>query len=201
MPRAESEPKRAPHESRGDRRGPTAATSSRPSRVHESRAGRARSQQRPVHDSFVVEHDYPLPVRTIWHALTDAALRDDWFSGGSEFDTHKKSHEFRLGGMSLEEGQWQGGPSARLLCTYTDIVDHERIVMTCDLWIEDRHISTSLATIVLEPTEQGCRLTLTDQSIRFLAADDVVGREDGSRRLLANLGAVAARQEAASRLR
>ena len=32
---------------------------------------------------------------------------------------------------------------------YTDIVEHERFVLTYDMWIDGRHISTSLQTTTL----------------------------------------------------
>ncbi len=103
-----------------------------------------------THATFVLERAYRVPVDAVWYALSDSDARDQWFSGGAEFETHQKSHEFRVGGHATEEGRWHGGPRSRFESTYTDIVEHQRIVFTYDMWIDNRHISTSLTIIVLE---------------------------------------------------
>jgi uncharacterized protein YndB with AHSA1/START domain len=76
-----------------------------------------------THATFVIERGYPAPVEPVWHALSDNEARDQWFSAGSAFDAHEKSHDFRVGGHGTEEGQWHGGPRSRFLSTYTDIVE------------------------------------------------------------------------------
>ena len=81
-----------------------------------------------THATFVLERSYPVPVSAVWHALSDNDARDQWFGGGAEFDAHEKSHEFRVGGHAVEEGQWHGGPRSRFHSAYTDIVDQQRIV-------------------------------------------------------------------------
>src|SRR5437867_913851 len=43
-------------------------------------------------------------------AVSDNDARDRWFGGGAEFDVREKSHDFRVGGHAVEDGQWRGGP-------------------------------------------------------------------------------------------
>ena len=57
------------------------------------------------------------------------------------------------------------------------------------MWVDDRHMSTSLTTIVLEPGAEETRLTYTEQGVHFDGLDTVEGREAGTRGLLDNLGA------------
>ena len=83
-----------------------------------------------THATFVIERTYPAPVEAVWHALSDNAARDQWFGGGPQFDIGDKSHEFRIGGHGVEDGQWHGGPRSRFVSTYTDIVENQRIVFT-----------------------------------------------------------------------
>jgi uncharacterized protein YndB with AHSA1/START domain len=142
-----------------------------------------------THATFVLERTYPVQLEAVWHALSDNAARDQWFGGGPEFDTREKSHEFRVGGHAVEEGQWHAGPRSRFLATYTDILEHQRIVFTYDMWVDDRHLSTSVTTIVLEPDGDGTRLTYTEQGVHLDGLDSVEGREAGTRGLLDNLGA------------
>jgi uncharacterized protein YndB with AHSA1/START domain len=89
-----------------------------------------------IHATFVLERTYPVPVGAVWHALSDNGARDQWFGGGAEFDAHERSHDFRVGGHGLEDGQWIGGPKSRFVSTYTDIVERQRMVFTYDLWVD-----------------------------------------------------------------
>ena len=141
-----------------------------------------------THATFVVERNYPVPVHAVWHALSDNTARDQWFGGGPQFDVHEKSHDFRVGGRAVEEGQWHGGPRSRFASTYTDIVDQQRVVFTYDMWVDGRHLSTSLTTMALEPDGDGTRLTYTEQGVHFDGLDTVEAREEGTRGILDNLG-------------
>jgi uncharacterized protein YndB with AHSA1/START domain len=141
-----------------------------------------------THATFVLERTYPAPVTAVWHALSDNDARDHWFGGGPAFDVDEKSHDFRVGGHAVETGQWHGGPKSRFASTYTDIVEQHRMVFTYDMWLDDRHISTSLTTIVVEPDREGTRLAYTEQGVHFDGLDSVEGREEGTRGLLDNLG-------------
>jgi len=142
-----------------------------------------------THATFVLERSYPVPVDAVWHALSDTDARAHWFGGGSAFDVHEQSHDFRVGGHAVEAGQWHGGPRSRFWSTYTDIVELHRMVFTYDMTIDDRHVSTSLTTIVLEPDGTGTRLTYTEQGVHFDGLDTTEGREEGTSGLLDNLGA------------
>ena len=146
------------------------------------------TERSQTHATFVIERDYPVPAEKVWHALTDDQARRQWFGGGDDFDEDERYHDFRVGGHSTEAGQWHGGPRSRFEGVYTDIVEHERTVMTYDMWIDDRHISTSVQTMTLEPTQEGSRLTLTEQAVHLDGLDTPEGREEGTRGLLDQLG-------------
>ena len=152
------------------------------------------AQRSQTHATFVIERTYPVPVADVWHALSDTDARDQWFGGGPQFDVSDKSHDFHVGGRAIEDGQWHGGPRSRFEATYTDIVEPQRIVFTYDMWANDRHMSTSIATIVLEPEANGTRLTYTEQGVHFDGLDTTEGREEGTRGLLDNLGAYLTRK-------
>ena len=62
------------------------------------------------------------------------------------------------------------------------------MVFAYDMWVDDRHISTSLATFVVEADGDGARLTYTEQGVHLDGLDTVEGREEGFRELLENLG-------------
>jgi uncharacterized protein YndB with AHSA1/START domain len=142
-----------------------------------------------THATFVVERDYTAPLDRVWHALSDNDARDQWFGGGPQFTADEKSHDFQIGGTATEDGKWHDGPRSRFLSTYTDIVEQQRIVFTYDMWIDGRHISTSLTTIALAPDGEGTRLTYTEQGVHFDGLDSPAGREEGTRGILDQLGA------------
>jgi uncharacterized protein YndB with AHSA1/START domain len=142
-----------------------------------------------THATFVIERTYPVAVGAVWHALSDDDVRDQWFGGGSDFETRKKTHDFRVGGVSVEDGRWHGGPESLFRSTYTDIVDQRRIVFTYDMWVDGRHLSTSLTTIALDDEGEGTHLTYTEQAVHFDGLDSVEGREEGTKGLLDLLGA------------
>jgi uncharacterized protein YndB with AHSA1/START domain len=143
-----------------------------------------------THATFVLEREYPVPLSKVWHALSDNDARAQWFGGGPEFDLIDNSHDFRVGGHGVEDGRWNNGPRSRFESTYTDIVDEHRIVFTYDMWVDDRHMSTSITTMVLEAIVDGTRLTYTEQAVHFDGLDTVEGREEGTAGLLDNLGRV-----------
>ena len=146
-------------------------------------------QRTQTHATFVVERTYDAPVERVWHALSDTDARAQWFGGGDAFNATEKSHDFRVGGHGVEDGRWHGGPASRFFSTYTDIVEHQRIVFTYDMWHDGQHLSTSLTTIALEPDGAGTRLTYTEQGVHFDGLDSVEGREEGTKGLLDQLGA------------
>ena len=141
-----------------------------------------------AHATFAIERSYPVPVAAVWHALSDNDARDQWFGAGPAFDTDEKSHDFRVGGHGTEDGQWHGGPRSRFESIYTDIVDLQRIVFTYDMWIDGRHLSTSLTTIALEDDGDRTLLTYVEQGVHFDGLDSPEGREEGTKGLLDQLG-------------
>ena len=153
------------------------------------------TERSQTHATFVIERTYRVPVEAVWHALSDNDERDQWFGAGDAFDVQEKTHEFRVGGHSTEEGQWHGGPRSRFAAAYTDIVNLQRIVFTYDMWVEERHLSTSLTTIVLEPDGDRTRLTYTEQGVHYDGLDSPEGREEGTKGLLDQLGACLIRSQ------
>src|SRR5579859_3452419 len=125
------------------------------------------SQRSQTHGTFAIERTFSAPVERVWYALSDNGARDQWFGGGAEFAVEKKSHEFRVGGHAEETGQWHGGPRSRFEATYTDIVEPQRIVFTYDMWVDERHLSTSVTTIALEDDGDQTRLTYVEQGVHF----------------------------------
>jgi uncharacterized protein YndB with AHSA1/START domain len=146
------------------------------------------AERSETHATFVIERRYPVAPSRVWHALSDNDARAEWFGGGADFEVDQRTHEFRVGGRGIEDGRWRNGPSSRFESTYTDILDERRIVFTYDLWVDARHLSTSLVTVVVEPDAGGALLTYTEQAVYFDALDGAAVREEGTRGILDRLG-------------
>lgn len=146
------------------------------------------TERSQTHATFVIERDYPVPAEKVWHALTDDQARRQWFGGDGTYEETERTHDFRIGGRSTQDGHWHDGPRSRYEATYTDIVENQRTVMTYDMWVDGRHLSTSVQTTTLEPTDAGTRLTLTEQAVHLDGLDTPEAREEGTRGLLDQLG-------------
>lgn len=150
-----------------------------------------------THATFVVEREYPAPIERVWQAFADPAVKAKWF-GSDDFVEVARSDDFRVGGTSIDDGRHgEGGPLSRFRATYTDIVEHERIVYAYDMWLDDAHASTSVTTIVFEPVDGGTRLTFTEQGVHLDGVhgpgpEAAAGRETGTGWLLDQLGKVLA---------
>ena len=141
-----------------------------------------------AHHTFAIERTYPHPVAAVWHAFADAEAHFAWFDAEDTFEHSERSDDFRVGGQTITDGQWHGGPSSRYVNTYTDIVERERIVGTYDMWVDGTHISTSLTTTTLEPVEGGTRLTFVEQGVYLDGFDDGSTRETGTQGIFDTLG-------------
>lgn len=152
------------------------------------------TERRLARSGFTLTRDYPATVTDVWRAFADEQQKRSWWGAGDDAETREWAFDFRVGGRDIDEGKFHDGPLSRYEATYTDIVEHTRIVTTYDMWVDGEHMSTSLASLEFEPTAEGTRFTHTEHGVffdRFWA--DGAGREAGTRGLLDALGAHLAR--------
>ena len=141
-----------------------------------------------THGTFVIERTYAaLPTR-VFAALSDPAEKVHWFTGPEEWGPDEYSMDFREGGIEISRGGPSGGPIMTYEARFEDIVPGERIVTTYVMHQDDNRISVSLATVELEPSGSGTRLTFTENGA-YLDGFDIPGeREHGTGELLDALG-------------
>ena len=72
---------------------------------------------------------------------------------------------------------------------YHDVVPNERLVYSYDLYLDDRKISVSLATMELAADGAKTRLKVTEQGAFLDGYDDAGSREHGTGLLLDAIGA------------
>jgi uncharacterized protein YndB with AHSA1/START domain len=146
-------------------------------------------ERRLARSGFTLTRDYASPVERVWAAFAEEEQKKEWFGGGDTWTSGEWVFDFRVGGRDVAEGKFHDGPLSRYEATYTDIVEHVRIVTTYDMWLDGVHMSTSLASIELEPVDGGTRFTHAEHGVfldQFWA--DGPNREEGTRSLLDALG-------------
>ena len=136
------------------------------------------------HGTFVLERTYDAPPNRVFAAFADPEAKAQWFGGG-DFTL-----DFRVGGRETNGGGPDGGPFYRYEATYRDIVPDERIVYTTDMYVDDRMMSVSVATIEFAPDGDGTRLTLTEHGAFLDGLETAAQREHGTGELLDKLGTV-----------
>ena len=147
-------------------------------------------ERRLAHAGFTLTRDYPVPVARVWDAFAVEQHKLAWWGAGDSIEPRDWAFDFRVGGRDIAEGKFHDGPVTRYEATYTDLVEHSRIVTTYDMWLDDIHMSTSVASLEFEPITDGTRFTHVENGVffdQFWA--DAPNRESGSRGLLEALGA------------
>jgi uncharacterized protein YndB with AHSA1/START domain len=142
------------------------------------------------HGTFALERTYDAPPGRVFAAWADPEAKGQWF-GGVDF-----SLDFRVGGRETNGGGPDGGPFYRYDATYRDIVPDERIVYTTDMYVDDRIMSVSVATVEFARDGGGTRLVLTEHGAFLDGLETAAQREHGTGELLDKLGAVLAQTPA-----
>jgi uncharacterized protein YndB with AHSA1/START domain len=156
------------------------------------------SQRSVEHATFVIERTYAASPDRVFDAWADPEAKARWFGGPAEWTRTEHKLDFRVGGREVNRVASADGPVYTYEALYQDIVANERIIYGYDMYLDDRRISVSLATVELEPYDAGTRLIFTEQDVFLDGADSVDQREQGSGTLLDALGAELERATAAS---
>jgi uncharacterized protein YndB with AHSA1/START domain len=146
-------------------------------------------ERRLARAGFTLTRDYPVPVERVWDSFAEEQQKLAWWGAGDAIEPREWAFDFRAGGRDVAEGKFHDGPLSRYEATYTDIVEHVRIVTTYDMWLDGIHMSTSVASLEFEPIDAGTRFTHFEHGVffdRFWA--DGPNREKGTRGLLEALG-------------
>jgi uncharacterized protein YndB with AHSA1/START domain len=141
-----------------------------------------------VHDAFTIERIYQAPVAKVFHAWADKDAKARWFIGPQGWKALIREQDFRVGGRERTRGAFPNGRVSDFRCEYRDIVENARIVYVYDMYVDDRKISVSLATVQFAKEGKGTRLTVTEQGTFLDGYDDAGGREQGTNILLDQLG-------------
>jgi uncharacterized protein YndB with AHSA1/START domain len=143
-----------------------------------------------VHDTFVIERTYNVPVAQVFGAWADPMLKVRWFAGSADALGAGYELDFRVGGREINRGAPPGGPVYTFESQFRDIVPETRIVYTYEMYADQTRISVSVATVQFRSQGAATQLSLTEQGVFLDGHDTAAQREEGTRSLLNSLDAV-----------
>lgn len=147
----------------------------------------AQPEQTTAHATFTIERSYNATPARVFRAFADPHAKRRWFVDEDGWRTDAHELDFRPGGFERAKGAAPNGMTYANETLYHDIVADRRIVFAYAMDIDGKRISVSLATIALDPTDDGTRLTYTEQTAFFEGGDGPAMREGGCRALFDKL--------------
>jgi uncharacterized protein YndB with AHSA1/START domain len=155
----------------------------------EREVARIKTTRSAVHGTFSLERVYRASPAQVFRALSERDAKARWFEGGNGWVAIEREMDVRPGGRERAKGRWPSGMVTTFDAVYFDVVPNERLVYGYEMWLDDRKISVSLATLEIAPADAGTRLTVTEQGAFLDGYDDAGSREHGTGLLLDRLGA------------
>ena len=146
-----------------------------------------------VHASFTITRTWNASPARVFEAFAKEEAKDKWFSGGGNWTLVSRSFDFREGGVESLAGRWESGMVTRFDCVYRDIVPPSgtgdgRIIYTYNMFVDDRKISVSQASIEIKAEGKGTKFVLTEYGDYLDGYDDAGSREHGTNHLMDALG-------------
>lgn len=148
-----------------------------------------------THATFTLDRSFRAAPDKVFEALSDPAIKRQWFAASDQSELVDFESDFRPGGVQhLHYRFGENSPFPGVSLTddgiFQTIVPGSRIVITSRMAIGGAPMSVSLTTFELVPKESGTDLICTNQVAFFENADGPVMREQGWRVLLDKLGEV-----------
>jgi len=141
-----------------------------------------------VHSTFRLERSFDASPERVFQAFSQLESKAKWFSGPEQWVAHEREFDFRVGGREVLSGGPKGATPHTFDARYFDIVPNQRIVYAYDMYVGERKLSVSLATIELRAQGKGTHLVMTEQGAYLDGVEDGSQREAGTKELLEKLG-------------
>ena len=136
--------------------------------------------------SFSLSRTINASVERVYKAFADKDSKEKWFKGpGSETESH--TMDFKVGGRESSSGKFPDGVTHRLEAIYLDIVPSKRIIYAYEMYLNDKKISVSLATVEFQATGDQTQLTLSESDVFLESGDNLQQRQQGTQDLLETL--------------
>ena len=140
-----------------------------------------------VYGDFTIRREWRTTPEKIFRAWADPAVKAKWFGGSSDqWEVLRRSSDFRVGGVELEEGRFRKTGMVSLYQARIHFIEENaRLVYAYDMWIDGAPLSTSLATVLLEPATGGAKFTYSEHLVFLDGKDGTASRIEGMEELFA----------------
>jgi uncharacterized protein YndB with AHSA1/START domain len=145
-----------------------------------------------VHNTSVLEHNYPQPPASVYAAFAQPARKRRWYAEG-DHEIKEFEMEFRVGGHErlhyrFKPGHPIEGQEILNQSTYQVIVPNQRIVIVTLMSLNGKAIQAAQVTFEFLPSGAGTDLICTNQGAFFDWPQGPMMIEAGWRALLDRIG-------------
>jgi uncharacterized protein YndB with AHSA1/START domain len=147
--------------------------------------GKESEERSAAFGAFQLSRTFAASRARVWRALTDESAKAKWFSGTpGEWELIERHIDVRVGGTERLKGRWQSGVVSTFDAVYHDVVVNERLIYSYAMYLNERKISVSLATLQLREAGGATTFHVTEQGAFLDGYDDAGSRERGAALLL-----------------
>lgn len=138
------------------------------------------SERTAVHADFTIERHYEASPARVFAAFADPVAKRRWSTCHDEGGLGEYTLDFREGGFETMRGA--PGPDGiyAMRAIYHEIVPHERLVYSYEMFCDELRLSVSLATLEFRGEGVGTRLVFTEQAVFLDGHDSPQAREQGT---------------------
>ncbi len=130
------------------------------------------------HATIVIDRKFDASVSRVFKAWSDVDAKSRWFVGPpGKWELVERHMDFRVGGRDHLSGRLPNGIVTIFNSLYYDIVPDARIVYSYDMFLSERQITVSLATVEFKPAGKGTQMIFTEQLVNLDDWDDEGGEE------------------------
>ncbi|AIY40542.1 hypothetical protein LT85_1384 [Collimonas arenae] len=140
-----------------------------------------------LHSTFVIERAFSVPPSKVFRAWASADVKKAWMKCDDAMITEEMTLDFRPGGQETNRVMAPDGTVHRFEGYYLDIVENARIIYAFNMYLSEKRISTSLATVEFQPSATGSKMVFTEQIVFLDGYEDRQDRIRGTEIGLDNL--------------
>jgi uncharacterized protein YndB with AHSA1/START domain len=145
-----------------------------------------------VHNTFVIERNYPQPPASVYAAFAEPNRKRRWYAEG-DHEIQEFEMDFRTGGAerfryTFKPGHPLAGQEIITRNTFEDIVPQQRILVASAMRLNGKTIQVALITFEFIPAGAGTDLICTNQGAFFDWPGGPAMLESGWKVLIDRLG-------------
>src|SRR5580704_12059588 len=139
-----------------------------------------------VYADFTISRSLAAPAAKVYRAFADKQAKEEWFRGPTDNLANEHAMDFRVGGTELNRGTFRDGVVHTFKAIYYEIIPEKRIIYSYEMYLGDKRISVSLATIELASFGNGdqTQITLHESGAFLDGLDKPENRQQGTQLLL-----------------